>query len=163
MRKIMNKQVIPQSGRLRLIVILLLICCMASIASGLEVIIDNVNVQPELPGISDIVNIEIDGTANYAPSWVDHYDYSQNFTSLDLDLYIDADYLTAFSNWSYSQQIGTLAPGDYVLTVRAFSNDEGILRDTSVTEFTVVPEPTTVVLFGLGGLFMKNFINQKIT
>lgn len=159
----MNKQVIPRSGRLQMIVILLLICCMVRIASGLEVIIDSVNVQPELPGISDIVNIEIDGTANYTPSWVDHYDYSQVLTSLDLDLYVDAGYFTAFSNWSHSQQIGTLAPGDYVLTVRAFNNDEGILRDTYVTQFTVVPEPTTLVLFGLGGLFAKNFINRKIT
>lgn len=138
-----------------MIVILLLICCMVSIASGLEVIIDSVNVQPELPGISDIVNIEIDGTANYYPSWVDHYDYSQDLTSLDLDLYVDAGYFTAFSNWSYSQQIGTLAPGDYVLTVRAFSHDEGILRDTSVTEFTVVPEPAAILLVGIGAIVIR--------
>lgn len=85
----MNKLVIRGNGRLQLIAILLFFCCMASIASGLEVFIDSVNMQPELPGMSDIIDIEIDGTASHSPSWVDHYDYSQNLTSLGLDLYVD--------------------------------------------------------------------------
>ena len=38
----------------------------------------------------------------------------------------------------------------------------GYGQSTSI-EFEVVPEPATVVLFGLGGLFVKNFINRKIT
>lgn len=116
--------------------------------------IDSVNIIPEQPFETDIITFNIAGKASTAPSWVEYDLFSQNETLLQLDLYIELGVLYTPSNWTYSKQISPLHPEVYSLQVRAFDNYDGTLQDIYNVDFTVVPEPASIVLFGIVGLLM---------
>jgi len=126
--------------------------------------IDDVNVIPIQPLQTDIITFDIFGIAG-SPSWVEYDQFSQDGISLLLDLHFDMGMLPVVSDWSYSRQIGALAPATYTLTVRAFAPDKipwnGALQDTYTTEFTVTPEPASVFLLGLGVLVIRRKKTQE--
>jgi hypothetical protein len=115
---------------------------------------DNVDVIPYQPLETDIITFDISGLAATSPSWIEYDIFSQNETLLQLDLYIDRGLHYTLSNWTYSKQISPLPPEVYNLQVRAFDNYDGTLQDTYNVDFTVVPEPATILLLGIGVFLM---------
>ena len=120
-------------------------------------------VTPVQPSDIDPVTLDISGGASSSPSYIVSSVLQQNHDHLILDLTVDMGILGALSWWAYSEQIGTFTPGDYVVTVnvfypRAFPGEE--LQDTQVIGFGVIPEPGTVVSFGLGVPFLRVLLRR---
>jgi len=135
--------------------------------SAQTVWINSVNVVPNQPFDTDFITFNISGTASHDPSWVDHDQFSQDGTSLQLDLYVDRGPFAALSNWNYSKQLQPLPPATYSLEVRAFDYQSGspwfgTLQDTLTIDFTVVPEPSTFAILGFGLPFFRAFLRRKI-
>ncbi len=64
------------------------------------------------------------------------------------------------SYWDYSKQIQPLVAGTYSLEVRSFdisiySLDYGTLQDTYTVDFTVIPEPASILLLAIGFAFIR--------
>ena len=138
--------------------VLFIFACQTSAQS---IWIMDVNVIPEQPLLTDTITINLSGWASNTPSWVEYDQFSQNGTSLQLDLHIDMGNWDTLSQWSYAKQIGSLVPGTYSLTVQAFVPiwfPNGPLQDTYTTEFTVTPEPTTLVLLAIGLPIIRGFL-----
>lgn len=129
-----------------ILAVLLVFACPASAVVG----IDSVDVVPSQPLDTDSITFDIFGGASRSGSWIDHEQFSQNGTSLQLDLYIDTGEGQAISEWTYSKLIQPLSPATYSLEVRAFDYDLGTLQDTYTVDFTVTPEPATIFLLGCG-------------
>ena len=133
-----------------LIIVLLLACqASANFAS-----IEDIVVIPSQPLDIDVITLDISGLASSGNSYIVSSLFQQEGNQLALDLTIDMGIITVISFWSHSEQIGTLVPGTYSTTVRLFYPyvPPGVeeLQDTYVTEFTVVPEPATVLLLVMG-------------
>ena len=130
----------------------------ANFASFIDVI-----VIPSQPLDVDVIMLDISGSASSGNSHIVSSLFQQEENQLTLDLTIDMGVLPVISYWSHSEQIGTLVPDTYSATVRLFypyalPGEE--LQDTYVTEFTVTPEPGTLLLFGLGGLLLRSSYNN---
>jgi len=133
--------------------IIVLLC--ARKASATFATIDNVVVIPSQPSDIDVITLDISGTASRSGSWIESSLFQQEENQLTLDLTIDMGPFMTISYWSYSETIGTLVPGTYTTTVNLFYPYDPTgqeLQDTYVTDFTVTPEPGTLVIFGLGSL-----------
>ena len=122
------------------------------------VAIDSVDVVPSQPLDTDSITFDIFGWATRSGSWIDHEQFSQNGTSLQLDLYIDTGEGMDISNWTYSKLIQPLPPATYSLEVRAFDYWYGTLDDTHTVDFTVTPEPGTLTIFGFALPFFRAFL-----
>ncbi len=136
----------------RIIQILLpfVVICPWNALGGAIVGIDLVEVVPSQPTEDDIITFDIYGWASQEPSWVEYDEFSQNGSSLQLDLYVNTGDLYSYSDWTYSKQISTLPADTYTLEVNSFDYDDGSLDDTYIVEFTVVPEPMSLVFLGVG-------------
>jgi hypothetical protein len=128
---------------------------------GVSLQIDSVDVIPYQPLETDIITFNISGWAATSPSQVEYDLFSQNGTSLQLDLYIERGVLYTPSNWTYSKQISPLPSDVYNLQVRAFDFIDGTLQDTYNVDFTVVPEPSTLTIFVFALSFFRNFHRRK--
>jgi len=137
------------------VITLTIIMCFSASSSATSVWIDSVDVIPEQPLETDIITFDIVGRASSSPSEVAYDEFTQNGTSLQLDLYVNMGILTMISDWTYSKDISPLLTGTYTLEVRAFDNYDETLQDTYVFNFTVVPEPTTLLLLTLGGILLR--------
>jgi hypothetical protein len=140
-----------------ILAVLLIIACQASANS---VGLTGVSITPSQISNTDPITFNISGWAGHTSSWVDHDVFSQNGTSLQLDVYIDMGDLGAFSYWYDSKPLQPLSQGTYSLEVRAFdakpgSPFYGTVQDTRNASFTVTPEPATLLLLGLGGLILR--------
>jgi len=146
----------------KIVIIMAFVIALTSTSTATTVWIDSVNVIPEQPLETDIITFDIVGRASSSPSEVGYDEYAQNGTSLQLDLYVDMGISTMISDWTYEKQIGTLNAGTYSLEVRAFDNYDDTLQYTSdPVYFTVVPEPTTFVLFSFGLLIVRPLSRRK--
>ena len=136
----------------RKIVIIIAAMILVSSASGSPTVIhiEDVDITPQAPITLDIIDIEVWGGASRSGSQVEYSEFSQNGTSLQLDLFVSVGDLTMLSTWLHLEQVGPFAAESYNLTVRAFEYQGGTLKDTYVTEFSVVPEPATVLLLVMG-------------
>lgn len=86
-------------------------------------------------------------------------------TSIDLDYYfLDTNpggmRLPVAGDWDSTEYIGTLPQATYYVTSRAWVTDylfspDYRLADTHSTSFSVIPEPTTFMLLGFGGLMLR--------
>ena len=147
--------------RLIKVIVLTIIMCFST-STGTSVWIDNVDVTPEQPLEIDIINFDISGGAPQWTSEVEYDQFTQNGTSLQLDLYVDMGDVPMISDWTYSKNISPLSAGTYTLEVRGFDYLLGTLQSTyPAVEFTVVPEPTTIALLGLGLLIVRPLSRRK--
>lgn len=147
--------------RLIVKVIALTIMMCFSTSAATTVWIDSVNVIPEQPLEIDLITFDIAGRASSWPSEVEYDQFTQDGTLLQLDLYVDMGFGTMISNWTHSKPISPLSAETYTLKVQAFDYQLGTLQDTYTVDFTVVPEPTTFVLFGLGLLIVRPLSRRK--
>ena len=144
-----------RTGATILLVVLFVLVCQPT-TMGVTIWIDDVDLIPSQPSDSDLITFSISGTAGYGWPYVVYDQFLQNGTSLRLDLYIEMGNLTIISPWTYSKQIQPLAANNYALEVRTFDYDQpGTLQDTYNVDFTVVPEPATLLLLGLGTMFVR--------
>ncbi len=143
-------------------VILAVLSVFACRASATAIWIDSVDVIPSQPLDIDLITFDISGrTASGGPQIV--YDqFSQNGTSLQLDLYINMGPATMITPWTYSRQIQPLLPATYSMEVRAFWYVFDTLEDTYNVNFTVVPEPGTLAILGFALPVFRIFSRKKI-
>ncbi len=128
-------------------VILLFFCSLAGAG------ITEVAISPSEPSISDIITINIWGVERQGPVDIESYHYEKQENALLLDINLKLGFLFMVSGWSFQKEIGSLPIGTYNLTVRTF---EGTINaDTHLVSFEVVPEPATILLLGLGCIFLK--------
>jgi hypothetical protein len=145
------------------ILIAVLLLAGANYCNGVNII--DVNVIPQQPSTADAITFYISGVASQRPSWVDpNYDqFTQDGTSLELDLHVHVGYFTETSYWTYSKEIGTLPAETYQLTVRAFDSRYPLDDPYIYTkEFTVTPEPSTLIFFGLALPVFRIFMRRKV-
>lgn len=139
--------------------ILMLFACQAS---ATMIWINSIDVVPSQPLDTDSITFNVLVYTSQSSGWVDHEQFSQNGTSLQLDLYVDYGGLPEEIYWEYSKLIQPLPQENYTLQVRAFDYDLGTLKDTRTVDFAVVPEPTTLAFLGLGLPIFKAFLRRKI-
>lgn len=123
--------------------------------------IDSVDVIPNQPLNTDLITFNISGQTGYIGSHVEYDQFLQDGTDLQLDLYFDIPMLPVVANWTYSKQIQPLGANNYTLEVRAFNYYNGLLQDTYITDFSVVPEPATFVFLAIGLPVVRAFLRRK--
>ncbi len=145
------------------LLIAVLLLAGANYCNGVSII--DVNVIPQQPSTADAITFYISGWASQRPSQVDanQDQFSQDGTSLELDLLVHVGYFTEISYWTYSKEIGTLPAETYQLTVRAFdsrfpTNDPYVYTK----QFTVTPEPATIVFITAGLPVFRIFMRRKV-
>jgi len=125
-----------------------------SIVFPLQASITDVVIQPATPTLNDDISLLIDGVESGGVAIVG-YSFTIDGASIELDIDFQETVLTVVTPWSHSENIGLLPIGTYDITVNALFNFNPSLNDTYLTSFEVVPEPTTLALLGLGGLFSR--------
>lgn len=118
--------------------------------------IESVDIIPSLPTEIDEITFNISGWSPTSPSYVEYDQFFEDGSSLQLDLYVNRGFLTATSEWTYSKQISTLPANTYTLELNEYDYYDNSLDHTYIFEFTVVPEPTTLVFFSIGLCIFTN-------
>lgn len=133
-----------------------------SSVEGGGVTITDVAIDPILPTESDPITINTFGEIdiiNYPAMTFGGTVFDQSGTSLLL--IFDFDEWGMWGSpigpeWLLSEPIGMLTKGEYDLTVRAYTYRGATLwvelSDEYFTSFQVIPEPTTLLFLGFGGL-----------
>ena len=144
------------------VVIIFVVLSMNMVAFA-SVGISSINIDPFEPTVLDAIEITTEGWTGYADDIV-FFDYDSDIsgTSIDLDFYFlntnPGGYgLPIMGDWDCAIDIGMLSADTYDVTCRAWLSDfdDYQLFDTQSTSFTVVPEPATVLLLGIGGLLLR--------
>ncbi|MHC4060389.1 MAG: PEP-CTERM sorting domain-containing protein [Planctomycetota bacterium] len=130
---------------------------LASSVSGspIGIHIEDVEITPQVPTILDTININVLGSASGATSLVEYSEFSQDGTSLQLDLFVDVGIIAIPSTWSHLEELGPFAAESYSLSVRAFEYQDGTLKDTYTKDFVVIPEPATLLLLAIGAVWAQ--------
>jgi hypothetical protein len=124
--------------------------------------IESVYIAPSFPTETDSITFDISGWASKTDSWVEYDEYFEDGSLLQLDLYVNTDPFTSSSEWTYSRPILTLPANTYTLELNAYDYQANLLRDTYLFEFTVIPEPTSLFLFGTGLYIIRIVSKRKI-
>ena len=142
----------------RKLFILGLVMCLSMCAAGESFSIIDVSVIPPEPDIFDSITVDVEGGCGQAGVTIDYTSFTVNENDLQLDVYATHGALTIPINWEHLEPIGTLEAANYDLTVKVFGTGglmpypPYVLNDTYEMSFTVIPEPATLLLLGLGGL-----------
>lgn len=132
----------------------LIACFLLCSAYGAWAPIYNVDIAPVVPTLSDTISITASGDTG-SSSWI--VDSSQVLLSgnqVVLDIFMEESGIATptVSPWNHMETIGPLGSGAYDLTVKTYQN--AVLADTFQTDFAVVPEPSSVALFSIGGALL---------
>jgi len=125
-----------------------------------EVSIYDVQIIPEHPMQNDVIEIKVLGMFSHIGPSLDESIYTPFNKQLQLDLFFtDHAGPTIPEPWTHVEEIGTLVLGNYDLTVEAYCRSspefDYVLKDTIYSDFTVVPEPTSILILTLGALFIR--------
>ncbi|MHC5061884.1 MAG: PEP-CTERM sorting domain-containing protein [Planctomycetota bacterium] len=118
--------------------------------------ITDVFISPQEPIEIDPITIITSGVENSGAVVIESSSFMIDGTSLELDIYLEVGSYTVMTPWQHSEDIGTLLMGTYDLTVNTINELEPEFNDTYYTSFEVIPEPATILLFGLGGLIFRS-------
>ncbi len=116
--------------------------------------ISSVTVFPESPFPSAIVTVRVDGDLWATNVFIEQTNFSQTDNILTLDMYwgFEGIGLPVVLPYTYWEPIGMFANGEYILNVNSFFWGN---YDFGTTSFTVIPEPTTLLLLGLGAVMVR--------
>ncbi|MHC4132357.1 MAG: PEP-CTERM sorting domain-containing protein [Planctomycetota bacterium] len=148
---------------MKFIIIAIVTMVFASSASGSPIIIeiDDVDITPQEPTIMNIININVSGGASSGGSYVEHSEFSQSGTSLQLDLFVDVGDLTIPSTWSHLEQVGPFTAETYGLTVNVFEYQDGTFKDTYTEDIVITPEPASILLLLTGVIGIRKLRHKK--
>lgn len=139
--------------KLLLIITVVTICFTNPIYAVVSIF--DVQIMPEQPLQNEVIEIKTLGMFSHVGPKFDESIFTPNGYNLQLSLFFTDDFgPTIPEQWSHIEDIGVLMPGNYSLIVNAYwrPSPEGsyILEDTYPADFTVVPEPASILLFTLG-------------
>ena len=117
--------------------------------------ITDVFIFPEEPIIYDEITINVFGEENFNVSVSDSF-LTIDGTLLELDIHLQEGMMPVVTQWSHIVGVGTLPMDTYDLTVNTWIDTSPTFNDIYYTSFQVVPEPATILLFGLGGLILRS-------
>ena len=143
---------------IRIMAAVLVFVAFVCITDSAKAVITDVNILPEVPAVEDIITIVVSGIEGSLPVSIDDSIFQIVGTSLELDLFVTTGPFYAITTWSHSEIIGALPANSYNLTVREherFMADPYFLTDTYPTSFTVIPEPTSILLLSMGVLWIR--------
>jgi len=151
--------------RLITIVLTVVITTSASVEAG-SITITDVSRDPLLPTVFDSITIKtfIDFDLIAHPEMVfasSYFNQSGMSLQLDLGFYKDGMGMGTPIVSPLLEPIGMLTEGFYDLTVRAYVSPDPIamvlpsLSDEYFTSFQVTPEPSTLLLLGLGAVMLR--------
>jgi hypothetical protein len=154
-----NNSTISLAFKLITVVIIFVVFPMNMVAFAV-VTIDSINIDPFQPTVVDTIEITTEGSVSYTGIEFLYYDSDISGTSIDLDFYFwdqGGISLPVVEDWDCVIDIGLLSSDTYDVTSRTWVDDGGDyeLTDTQSTSFTVVPEPATVLILGIGGLLLR--------
>lgn len=132
--------------------------CAITVSLNAGLYIEDIIVQPSAPTPLDTISIEVQilcDTTGYSLAYTEQ---QLNGTDIDLSLYIqqpppDAIIPPVITDISHIFTFNNLPVGLYSVNALAYDFPSTFdLLDTSGTTFTVVPEPTTLVLLTVGSI-----------
>ncbi len=128
--------------------------------------ISDVQISPVQPSFTDLITIETDGSFSQGGNTFDYSVFSSDDYSLELDLYFTGGIGSHLPQpWFHNDEIGILSQGSYDLSVQAYwrvtDTADYVLHDAYSTNFEVVPEPASILLFGSVFIVVKKSTSLK--
>ena len=122
--------------------------------SMLKAGITEVYIIPDSPTVSDDITIFVDGIESNGPVEIFNTEFSQTGYDLNYNLFLTVGFLTQITPWDNSENIGSLSPGIYELSVNTYVTSHPEYNDTYSFSFEVVPEPASLLFLMTGYVFI---------
>ena len=120
-----------------------------------QAIITDVSVLPENPTDIDLISIFVSGAEGSGGVTITDAVFDLDNYEITLDISLDVGNILVATLWDYTYDVGLLSAGIYDLTVNSIVAVDPIQNSTFITSFEVVPEPATLLLFGLGMCLLR--------
>lgn len=133
--------------------------CVVNIHASPTFWFEDVTLTPSIPSQTDMIAIDISCGTDLILGWgllyLEHdspsIDLVSNIIDIDLWTYIDGEVDFGF-DLNETVIVNLLPAGDYTLNIDLH---DAIYVYSETTQFTVVPEPATLLLLGVGGLALR--------
>ena len=140
---------------MRKLILIIIVLLIGAIIIPLQASITDVTIQPETPITTDLISILVSGEESSGPVQITDSVYDLDSFDITLDLTLEAGLSPVITPWDYTYDVGLLSEGIYGLTVNTLVPSMPSRNDTYITSFEVVPEPATVLFFGLGMFLLR--------